>query len=136
SLLRADVHEAIQKSTGGDDERVAAVLVALFEREPADAPATVEENASGLPDDPRHVRLRAQRDANPVAVAALVRLGAWRPDRRAAAAVEQLELDPRRVDREPHQTAQRVDLANEMAIRRSADRRIAGHVGDGAVGQR
>ena len=72
----------------------------------------------------------ARRD--PSAVTSLVGLRARRPDGRAPAAIEQLELDARRVNREAHQPAQRIDLANEVALRRSADSRIARHVGDGA----
>ena len=70
------------------------------------------------------------------AVDALVGLRARRPDRRAAAAIEQLELNAGRVDRAAHQPAERVDLANEMPLRRSADRRIARHVRDGVGRQR
>ena len=43
---------------------------------------------------------------------------------------------PGRVDRAAHQPAERVDLANEMALRRAADRRIARHVRDGVGRQR
>ena len=70
------------------------------------------------------------------AVDLLVRLRARRPDRRAAAAIEQLELNARRVDRAAHQPAERIDLANEMALGRAADRRIARHVRDGVGRQR
>ena len=61
--------------------------------------------------------------ADPRRVAPLVGLRARRPDRGAAAAIEQLELDARRVDGQSHQAAERVDLADEMPLRRAADRR-------------
>ena len=70
------------------------------------------------------------------AVDLLVRLRARRPDRRPAAAIEQLELNAGRVDRAAHQAAERVDLANEMTLRRAADRGIARHVRDGVRRQR
>ena len=95
-------------------------------------PAAVDENPAGLPEDPRDVRLALERVAHPRAVAPLVGLRARRPHRRPAAAVEQLELDAGRVDRPPHQAAERVDLANQMPLRRAADRRIARHVRDRA----
>ena len=73
---------------------------------------------------------------HPAAVDLLVGLRARRPDRRPAAAVEQLELDAGRVDRAAHQPAERIDLANEMALGGAADRRIARHVRDGVGRQR
>ena len=61
------------------------------------------------------------------AVLPLVRLRARRPHRRTAAAIEQLELNAGRIDRAAHQAAERIDFADEMPLRRAADRRIAGH---------
>ena len=79
------------------------------------------------------VRLALERAPHPGAVAALVRLRARRPHRRTAAPVQQLELDAGGVDRASHQPAERVDLADQMALRRAADRRVARHVRDRAV---
>ena len=59
-----------------------------------------------------------------------------RPDCRTAASVQHLELDAGRVDRAPHQSAERIDLPHQVPFGGSTDRRIAGHVGDGAVRQR
>ena len=42
------------------------------------------------------------------------------------------ELNAGRVDSEPHQTAKRVDLADQVSFGRPADRRIARHVGNGS----
>ena len=50
--------------------------------------------------------------------------------RRAFATVEHAVLDTGRVGRARHLTAQRVDLAHQMPLRRAADRRIARHVAD------
>ena len=86
------------------------------------------ENAAGLRRRPNRCAVRARAPPHPCAVEPLVGLRPRRPHRRAAAAVEQLELDAGRVDRPPHQPAERVDLAHEMALRRAANRRIAGHV--------
>ena len=60
----------------------------------------------------------------------LVGLRARRPDGRAAASVQNLELDAGRVDRQAHQAAERVDLADEVPLGRPADRRVARHVRD------
>ena len=79
---------------------------------------------------------RVQRRAHPLPVRLLVGLRPRRPDRRPAAPVEHLELDPGRVDRQAHQAAERVDLADEVALGRPANRRIAGHVRHGFPRQR
>ena len=73
---------------------------------------------------------------NPLRVQLLIRLRARRPHRRPAAAVEQLELNSGRVDCPAHQSAERIDLSDQMALRRAANGRIAWHVRDGVVGQR
>ncbi len=57
-------------------------------------------------------------------------LGARAAHRRTLAAVEQLEMDPRRVGDAAHQPVERVDLADEMALADPADRGIAGHLSD------
>ena len=44
--------------------------------------------------------------------------------------IEQLELDAGRIDSDAHQTAQCIDLSNQVSLRRSADRRIARHMRD------
>ena len=134
-LLGADVDQAVQKRAGRDDERRARVRVAVLDREPGDA-AVLDENPAGPADQPLDVRLGLERRADPRAVDLLVRLRARRPDRRPAAAIEQLELNAGRVDRAAHQAAERVDLADEMALRRAADRRIARHVRDRVGRQR
>ncbi len=108
---------------------------AALERQPGD-PAAVDEDALGLLEDPVDTRLFAERRGNPFAVPALVRLCPRRPDRRAAAAIEQLELDPGRVDRTPHQPAERIDLPDQVALCRAADGRVARHVRDRALRER
>ena len=89
--------------------------------------AVLDDHATGASEEPGEVRQRGERVAYPPAVLPLVRLRARRPHRRTAAAIEQLELDAGRVDRAAHQAAERIDFADEMPLRRAADRRIAGH---------
>ena len=128
-LIAADVHEAVQECASRDHESAAAIRVARLERQTGNA-AAVEQNPSCPPDDPVDRRMPLQRLAYPFAIAALVGLRARRPDGGTAAAIEQLELNARRVDRNPHQSAQRVDLADEMTLRGPADCRVARHVRD------
>ena len=131
---RPDVNQAVQERPGRDDERAARDSVSpSSSASPVTRPCSTRI-AAGLAEDPLDVRLaRRARARTHCAVALLVRLRARRPDRRTAAAIEQLELDAGRVDRAPHQPAERVDLANQMSLRRAADRRVARHVRDGVA---
>ncbi len=64
------------------------------------------------------------------AVELLVALGARAPDGGAARGVEQAELDADGVGDFAHDAAERVDLADEMALGHAADGRIAAHLRD------
>src|SRR5207247_1510039 len=50
-LLRSDVHEAVEKRAGGDDQRCARVRVAILERKAGDA-SVLDEDASRSSDQP------------------------------------------------------------------------------------
>ena len=51
-------------------------------------------------------------------------------------AVQHAKLNARGIDRPAHRPAQRVDLANDLALSDAADRRIAAHLPDGiAIGR-
>ena len=110
-------------------------VFAALEREPRDA-AALDQEPTGAPDNPRDVRFGAERAVDPLAVAPLVGLRPRRPHRGTATPIEQLELDAGGVDRRPHQAAERVDLANQVPLRRAADRRVARHVRDRRLRQR
>ena len=99
-LIAADVHQPVEERTGGHDERIAPVDIAVLHRESGDL-AVLDENPPGLADNPGDVRLALERRAHPRAVDALVGLRARRPHGGPAAAIEQLELDRRLVDRDP-----------------------------------
>src|SRR6185436_3689725 len=73
---------------------------------------------------------RFEMCAHERAVVRLVLLRSRRPDRGATATIQELELDSGAVRHAPHETAKRIDLSHQMALGESADRRIAGHVGD------
>src|SRR5690606_38215657 len=74
--------------------------------------------------------MRREDLTHPAPVRPLVRLRTRRPDRRSAAAIEQSELNARRVDRAAHQPAHGVDLANQVSLRRAANGRVARHQRD------
>src|SRR5262249_1441472 len=82
------------------------------------------------------IRLQLQGSANPLPVDFLVRLRARRPYRWSAASIQQLELNPRRIDGASHQPAERVDLPNEVTLCRPSHRGITWHVRDGVGGER
>ncbi len=94
------------------------------------------QDAARLRENPLDVRLAFEARLHPGAVDLLVGLRARRPDGGAAAAVEELELEAGFVDRRAHQAAERVDLADEVTLRRAADGGIARHVGDRPARQR
>jgi hypothetical protein len=62
------------------------------------------------------------------AVGILVALRARPAHRGALRPVQHLELDARRIGRETHQPAERVDLAHHLALCQSADRGVAAHL--------
>ena len=64
------------------------------------------------------------------AIERFVALGAGRPDGGAAGGVEQAELDADGVGDLAHDAAERVDLADEMALGDAADGRVAAHLRD------
>src|SRR5687768_9211406 len=103
------MNETIEKCAGGNHQRVAAELGTVFERKPHYL-ATLDQDAAGPTQNPGDVRSCIQRTPHPFAVAALIRLGARRPDSRAATPVEHLELNPGRINRLPHQPAKGVYL--------------------------
>lgn len=61
-------------------------------------------------------------------IQALIRLSARRLYCRTLTFVEQTDLNERAVGHAPHQSAQCVDLAHQMPLCRTADRRIARHM--------
>ncbi len=129
------MHQPAQEGAGRDHERPARVGVAVLHGESHD-PSVLGQDASRLADDPREVRFGLQRTPDPGAVDFLVRLGPRRPHRRPPASIEKLELNRGFVDGATHQAAQGIDLAHEVPLRRSANRRVARHVGHRLARQR
>ena len=137
----AHVHEAVEKGArrhhdGRRREPLAAGRAARRFQLDAAHRAAAHEQAAHAAEDPRDPLFAAQRIRDPRAVAPLVGLRPRRPHGRAAAAVQQLELDAGGVDGLAHQAAERVDLPDEVPLGRAADRGIARHVRDGRGGRR
>ena len=134
-LLAAHMDQPVQERPGRDDQRPARQTVAILELESNDSPA-VRQNPTSPGFDESHIWGCDQCVSDPRRVGVLVRLRTRRPDSRPAAAIQQLELNPSGVDRLAHQSAQRVDLAHQVALGGSADRWIAGHMPCGVARQR
>ena len=71
-----------------------------------------------------------EQRANRATVQPAIALRARRPHRRALAAVQHPELQRREIGRAAHDSAERVDLADDGALGDAADRRIARHLAD------
>ena len=134
-LLPTDMNQAVQEGPGRHDERLAPERIPVLEREANDA-AMLHENATRATDQPLDVGFGLERCTDPSAINLLVCLRTRGPDRRTTAPIEQLELNTCGVDSSAHETAKRVDLANQMPLRGAADRGVARHVGNGLPRQR
>jgi hypothetical protein len=121
------MNQPVQKRSSGDDQGRAAETPAVFHFQAANA-ASVSRNSAGAAENPLYLRLSLKGCANPAPIEGFVGLSARRPDRGTATAIEQLELYSRSVDCAPHQSAQRIDLANQVALRGPANSRITRHV--------
>ncbi len=128
-VFRSDVNQALQERPGGQDHRVGledladlrlhAAYGAPFDKQPFHACLAHPQVARGL-----------QYALHPRTIGGLVSLSAARTDRRSLAGIEEAELDSGLVDSEAHLAAERVDLAHQMSLADSADRRVTGHLAD------
>jgi hypothetical protein len=123
----AHVNQPVEERARGDHHRAARMAIPIRHGQPGDA-SVIHQDGSGFPDNPRDQRIRVQRGGNPIAVLPFVGLCARRPDRRTAAAIQELELNTCGINGAAHQAAQRVDLPHEMTLRRPTDGWIAGHL--------
>ncbi len=90
--------------------------------------AIFNDNLRDFAADDGDVRTQAQQPLHLDGVLVLVGLGAGTPDGRALGAVEHAELDAGGVDRQAHQAAEGVDLADHLPLGEPADRGVAGHL--------
>ena len=94
---------------------------------PATRPRLHQKRAD-LAHDDGDLGVSLKGGTNPRRVPRLVGLRPRRPHRRTTAAIQQLELNARRVNRLAHQPAQRVDFTNQVTLGGPANRWIAGHL--------
>jgi hypothetical protein len=134
TLVAPHVHEAVQESTGRDDQRAATNDPPVLKLESFHAIRICDDSVRGC-EDPVNGGNGFERFLQPRAVSALVGLRTRRPNSRSPAAIQQLELNARRVDRDTHQPTEGINFSNEVSFCGSTDGRITGHMPDCAVGQ-
>src|ERR1039457_5518281 len=121
------MRQAVQKSACGDNHGAGLDGAAVTQLNAGDAAIlNSKRHHLGL-FDPK-VGLRFQNLAHTDAVHLLIHLRARRPDGRAAAGVEQPELDADRVAESAHDAAKGVDLAHQVAFGDASDGGVARHL--------
>jgi hypothetical protein len=125
----AHVNQAAQEGAGRRDHGARAVPHADLVLDARDAPA-FENEARRLALPHLEVRFALDRTLHRAAVAGAVALRTRGAYRRPARGIERLELDRGAVGVLAHLAAERVDLADQMALGGAADGRVAGHLTD------
>ena len=125
----ANVDETPQKGPGCQYDGPCPDLAAIFELK-ASASLVADDEVVGLRFDHREIRYRGNRLLHGPGIEPAIGLGARSPYCRSFASIENSELDAAEVRHSPHQTVQRVNLADEMPLPQAADRGIAGHCAD------
>ena len=121
---------AVEVRPGSDDDGAHAVFRAELRHNAADVPVLRPDLRDGSLLE-IEVRLTLEQALHVLLIAAAVCLRAQGVHGRALAAVEHAVLDAAGVRRAAHLAAEGVELADEMALARAADGRVAGHVAHG-----
>jgi hypothetical protein len=120
------VHEAAQERPGREDDRPRLERPAVRQPDTLD-PAALEHEPGDLALEEVEARAPEDLGQHRVVVPVLVLLGTRPSNRRAAAAVQQPELDPAGVREAPHHATQRVDLPDDVPLAEASDRGVARH---------
>src|ERR1700675_2979344 len=129
--LRANVDSAAQECTCGDYDASRAKAASLqgFDAEHMTPIRVKDESCNGaLHSLQASVLLEKRSDSASVEPA--VTLSARGPDSGALAAVEHAELNHGQVGRPPHDSSERINLADHGSLCDTANRRIARHLSD------
>ena len=133
--FRPNVDKSVQEGPGGHHHGPATDARTVLELD-ADCSTALDHHRTDPSDDPVDTRLAVQSSPHPDAVLPLVRLRPRGLHGRSAAPVQQLELNRGGIDRLTHQSAQGVDLTNQVPLRGTADRRVARHLAHGVSRER
>src|SRR5215831_14811222 len=122
--------ETVEERAGRQHDTACGDRPAVAQYQPADMALGIQQQILGRALDDREPRGLRQKLTNRLAIDLAVGLRARPAHRRAFAAVEDAELDPRPIDRPAHDAVEGIDLAHEMALAEPADRRVARHLAD------
>ena len=128
--------QSAQKRAGGHDHGPGCEPSAIRQNHALD-PAGGDDQIVRLALDDGQVRRFTQRRLHRRRIELAISLGARPADGRTLAAIEKAKLDAGLIGDTAHETVQRVDLADQVALAKPADGRVAGHRPDGRklVGQ-
>ena len=126
-LRRADVDEPAKEGAGGEDDGAAADFDSAEAADAGRLPALDEQRLGGRLEE-HELRLPLDTALHRGAIGGAVVLRPGRAHGRALAGVEHPELDAGLVGHLGHLAAERVNLADELALRQAADGGIAGHL--------
>ena len=110
------VHQAVQKRSRRHDDRVRPIALARRGDRARDAAAARRRGSRPFPRAASGSRVASRRARGEPGVERPVALRARPPDRRAAGAVEDPELDAGGVGEPAHHAPERVDLADELPL--------------------
>jgi hypothetical protein len=129
-LRFANMNQAAQERASRQDHGAASERATAGEAH-AGHDAVADQQVVDLSFDNVKIFGFADRPLHRLGVKLAIGLGARTAHGRALAAVEDTELNPAQVRGPPHQTVECIDLADQMALAKSTDRRVAGHRTDG-----
>ena len=126
-VVEADVDAAAEERADGEHHRARAEFDAGH-GDHATHHAVLDDEIGALLLEQREVGLVLERAANERLVQHAIRLHARRAHRRTLAGVQRARLDRRRIGASRHDTAQRVDLLDQVSLADAADGGVAAHL--------
>ena len=124
------MNEPAEKRAGRQHDPPGVESPSIAEHQPGDPAGIVENQILGRTLDNCQTRDLVEQLGHCAAVQLAVRLSARSAHRRPLAAVQHAELDAGAIDRAAHEAVERIDLADQMALGETADRRVARHLAD------
>ena len=121
------MNDAVQKGPGRQHNRPRSYLRPIRQNRACDHAFGLLQQINHFPLNNIQPRLPAQQRLYRQPVQLAVRLGAWPLNGRTLAPVQQPELNPRRIGRQPHKPIQRINFAHQMALAQTTDCRVARH---------
>ena len=124
------VNQASQERPRRQDHAPRADFGPGFRDHPGTRAACIEKDIGNRLGADFQIGLLGQQRLHGLAIELAVGLRARPTHRRPLGKIERPELDAGPVDRPAHDAVERIDLAHQVPLAQSADRRIAGHLAD------